>query len=227
MSPRKSDASKFSSVVDESDEGVYKALLKFCYKLGHENVNDANIMMSFDEIIGELLEELVKGLRHYPDLPYQQKLAVIRRMLDNRISELRYKYYVTHRKAHNNDLSYESDLSSEESHATEDKSKVIVSDHGADEPAPETWLMSIERVTDTRNKLSDMAKKVFDCVVYGGNRRLENILVIHLQRSATLKTAPTMKIKPWMVSDALLMDEKEVNSAFEEIKMAYRQVCSD
>lgn len=212
---------KFSNV-DVSDTGVYQALYKLVMKLANDNVNDENIMMSFDEIVGELLEELAKGLRHYRDLPFNNKLAVIRRMLDNRISELRYKYYVTHRKQHATDISIESQLDVDDENSSMDESVSIASD----QPTPEAWLLSIERVRDTRSLLSDTAKTVFDCVVYGENARLANVLVIHLQRSATANTVPLMKIKPWMVADALFMSEKEVNVAFHEIATAYKKVVS-
>ena len=101
MTARKNRQSKFSNIEsDQSDEGVYKALYKFVLKVCWEKGDPNNIMMDGDELFGELLEEIAKGLKHYADLPYNQKLAVIRSMLDNRVAELRYKYYVTHRKQH-------------------------------------------------------------------------------------------------------------------------------
>ena len=223
-----SDDVKFSNVTGESDEAIYERLIKFIMMLCNQNHNPNYPMMEYDEIFGELLEELAKGLKHYKDLPVNQKLAVIRRMLDNRISELRYKYYVTHRKQSINDVSYEQKLEEEDSHSSTNKeANSVAMDRITEEPMPESLMMSVDRVSETRKGLSPTAMSVFDCLVHGNNPRLENILAIHVKRASTRTMRAQMIIKPWMVADAMLLSEEEVNKAFIEIRTAYRKVCND
>ena len=79
-----------------SFEEVYEALERFVHHLALQKANGA-VLMDRDELTGELFEEMVKGYNHYGHLPKGQLLAVIRKMMDNRIAELTYKYYLTHR----------------------------------------------------------------------------------------------------------------------------------
>src|SRR3990167_8635608 len=85
---------KFSDSDDKLCSEVYDDLVKFVKWLASSNHDDSNIMMDYDEIVGELMLELVKGVAHYKHLERKKLLAVIKRMMDNRISELRYKYYL-------------------------------------------------------------------------------------------------------------------------------------
>ena len=57
---------KFSMVEDEQNQ-TYVRLVKFVYWLAGNNTNPDNVLMDFDEIVGELLLELAKGLKVYGD----------------------------------------------------------------------------------------------------------------------------------------------------------------
>ena len=98
-------------MTEEFEQEVYVELEKFVHFLASKNANPNNVMMEYDEIVSELMLEMVKGLRAYKDLPKGQLKAVIRRMMDNRVSELRYRFYVTHRVAENTSISIDLEVS--------------------------------------------------------------------------------------------------------------------
>jgi hypothetical protein len=226
---RKSTAIEFS-IVEEDDEKVLKALYRLIVKISYDAGDPNNIMMDADELFGELLEEVAKGLKAYKNLPHEQKLAVIRRMMDNRVSELRYRYYKTHRKQHNTDLSIEAhqfDGDDNDRYELEGDISVtdVLSHASADNPVD--LVASAERVEMTRILLSPKAKKVFDCLISTNNPRLSSLLYLQAMRSTAVGTAKNLAIKPHMIADALMMDVSEVSKCFNEIKTAYRRVCND
>jgi DNA-directed RNA polymerase specialized sigma24 family protein len=204
--------SKFSMVDEDRGEQTYVRLVKFAYWLAGNNQNQDSIMMSFDEIVGELLLELAKGLQHYEDLPDDELDAVIRRMMDNRISELKYKYYKTHRKYELEKVVLSWDECSEWENST---------GHGSD---TENITESKRRVQDTRNGLSPVSKEVFDALVFG-NDRLNNQLKLSNMRANTVYKNHKVRVRPHHVADALLISEKQVIDSYNEIREVYQEVC--
>ena len=121
--------------------------------LANLNVNDENIMMSVDDIISELNEEILKGLQYYKDKNYSDDdmVNILKRMCYNRISELRYRYYVTCRKNEKNSVSVDMEIEFEVE--TEDGN-------------PEELFASSMRVAETYNVLkSEYAKEIFRKVI--------------------------------------------------------------
>lgn len=210
--PQNLTQSKFSipSVENPDPDPVYAEMEKFVYHLAWQNDNPNNVMMEAEEIAAELLAELAKGMKAYNGLPLEERKAVIRRMLDNRMGELKYRFYGTHRKAAKLTVSLEADEA--------------VESLASDAPNPEQVLSSKERVEMTRSKLSKPAQAVFDAVVFG-DTRLTNVMLASLTRAFATYQNPTIKLRPWQVADALLMEEKVVVKAFAEIKRAYGEVC--
>ncbi len=174
--------------------------------------------------------ELAKGLKYYNNLPSEQLLAVLKRMMDNRISELRFRYYVSGRRVPIN-MTVSLDFGSDEerdgrgvvgfSNGSGGISHEIVSKEAS---TPEELVESMERVLEVRRQLSDLSQMVFDAVVFG-NSQLSDIMFLTAVRAAAVFKNKTIKIKPQNVADALLMDEHDVRRAFKEIQLVYAEVC--
>ena len=183
---------------------VIEDLMKFVCYLAHANENDRGsvIGMEFDDIFQELQEELVKGLNYYRDknLTDSQLKAVLRRILDNRIAELKYKYYVTHRKAVTVQVSIDVEI----------VSAVTSPVHN-----PEIVYESGERVLATRDKLSSLAREVFDAIVVLDNPEVTSMLSTNMDK----------KIRFRDIALVLGMTECNVKKAFLEIRNAYSEVC--
>lgn len=215
---------KFSSVEEE----VVCRLEKFVHYLAGKNVGP---QLEYDDLVGELMLELAKGLKAYPDLPVEQLMAVLRKMMDNRISELKYKFYLTSRK----DALYTISLSIEVG-ATDIKdvrpySKEVAEGHPVEEliqeqgSDPADIYESKERVMAVRSQLSPSAKRVFDAIVKG-NQQLAKLVWLSAIRSGYIFKSRAAKMRSWHVADALQMDEREVKRALKEIKTVYREVAN-
>lgn len=210
------ETSKFSipsADIEPADMEVYAELENFVYHLAWSSDSPGNVLMEAEEITGELLLELVKGVKNpvYRLFPKEERKAVIRRMLDNRLGELKYRFFGTHRKAAKLSISLEAEE--------------IAENVASSTPNPEQVMLSLERVGRTREKLSPVARQVFDTVVLGQNERLTQQLVMAVERAFNQFKNPTVRVKPWHVAEALMMDEATVVKAFTEIKKAYAEVC--
>jgi hypothetical protein len=195
-----------------NEEEVIAKLVKFIYWLAGHNANPDNVMMSFDEIVGELFVEIVKGLDKYGDLPEEELEAVLRKMMDNRISELKYKFYVTHRK-------FERSLTIAISDAENNPDEYIGSDH----TNPASVSASKERVRRTRDQLSPTAKEVFDMLIFGDDRLNMQLNVSNMRAKSVYKDFK-VKVRPFHIANALRISEAEVVDAYDEIREAYKTV---
>lgn len=183
------------------------SLEKLVRYLANLNVNNENIMMSYDDIVSELNEEIIKGLRYYSkrNLPDDDILNLLRRMCYNRIGELKYRYYVTGRKSEVNSLSLDLEIEVE-----------IYTDEGD----PEELFDSSSRVNNTYSVLrSEAAKRIFETIILGkefssgvpdpDNKRIYNHMsVVDIAAIAGLTT-------------------REAGAGIREIKNAYSKVVRD
>lgn len=174
---------------------------KFVYYLAHKNSSDV-IGMEFDDVVSELNEELIKGLAYYSpkNLPMEQMRALMRRMLDNRISELKYKYFVTYRKNYLNATSIETDILSTKLRARNDPVSIIESN---------------DRVFSVRSKLSGDAVTVFDYVILGDG-------LVDMKF-----TDCTKKLHYAQLAIVLGMSDRIVKMALVEIKETYSEVLDE
>jgi DNA-directed RNA polymerase specialized sigma24 family protein len=193
------------------------------------NIEDSDVMVDLQRYVGkmammnqvgpltqedvesELWIEIVKGLKHYADLADKEhKKAVLYRMVKNRLGELKYRYYITHRSAEN---------------VTEDLDAIgeSVMDDASN---PETIYSSMERVEAVKAKLSPSALSVLEAILYDRSENLAQVLIMAMTRASAIYAQPSVNLKPRHVADALRISEKEVQKAFAEIKKAYREVCN-
>lgn len=202
-------------------EEVYKAMEGFIKHLAHRFCND-DIMFEYDELCGDLNEELVKGMRYYAGKisDIEQLKAVLRRCLDNRIAELRHRHYGTHRVKARLNISIDIDFDVDVIDIPYIETLCV------DDANPEILVESYERVEKTRNLLSDVSRRVFDACIFGNNRLAIIAWLSALRRSA-VKPHAIAYLRPWMIVESLGISEPEVKKAFTEISNAYQEVCSD
>ena len=203
---------KFSDIegIPEEDAALYEELEGFVWYLAWKS-NEQNFLMEVEELAAELTAELVKGMKYYAKLHGMPKKIVLKRMLDFRVAELNHRFYGTHRKAAKRDINLD---------ARESQETVGV------ESNPEEILASMERVQMTHDRLSATAKRVFDAVILG-NPKLEEIMRISAMRANHVFVNPKPTMKCWQVAEGLSLPVKVVEQAFEEIKVAYKEVCND
>ena len=200
----------------DQDEFV-REMEKFAYWLASRNAGQP-VLLETDEIVGELMLEMAKGLQHYANLPMEQLKAVIRKMMDNRIAELRHREYGTHRALGIGALCLDYD--------PHDDSDIDAMMTHVDVPAPgsvEEIAESHERVRLVRDRLTPVAQEVFDAVIFG-NERLNAVTSMSAIRHGVRFSRGSLSLKPWHVADALFLPVKTVKTAFVEISEAYSLV---
>jgi hypothetical protein len=188
-----------------TEEMIMKDLEKFVFFLAHKNDDPDVIGMEFDDLVQELHLELVKGYKYYEDRNFKrgQFASVLRSILDNRIGELRHKYYGTYRKSFISQISLDVDIE-------------IVGKLTYHKENPVSICDSSDRVSMTRALLSDISKEIFDAVIIKDSEILVSMHEMNADR----------RLKYGKVAGVLGMSEKVIKSAFLEIRNAYMEVCS-
>lgn len=196
------------------DSALYKRLHGFVCYLAYHNQNPNNVMMAYDEIVSDLTEEMLKGLAYYSHLPPGQLEAAVKKVISNRLGELKYRHYKTHRQAQNSNLSLDAVVGDD----------ITIGESVSDDTSrPEAILDSRDRVINTRDRLSATAKEVFDAVIFG-DERLELEIRIGTMRSNSIFKEPKIYLKSWQIADALDLADQDVKDAFKEIRKAYVEV---
>lgn len=187
---------------------AFSKLEDFMHWLAWRNVDEDKALMNHDDIFGELQIEFVKSLNVYGDLPMEEFVKVTKRMFDNRISELKYKYYETYRgiPEHVESLS---DLFMTET--------FVVSDFDL-----EKYTQSRDFVATVRGELDGMALEVFDMVVFGDERLGELLKLAGARASCAYKSRGTIRIKTWHIADVLVADVSDVRDCINEIEGVIR-----
>lgn len=211
---------KFSMTDDE----IIEQLRGFITHLASIHQDEYVMDMQFDDLVGELMLELAKGLSYYRDKPSDQKLVLLRRMMDNRIGELRYRYYITSRQFGRLEFSleYAAPYQSGENQDADDLGETI-----PDVLDVEGIVDSKERVARVRDALSPKSKRVLDAVI-SGNKRLSVIMAASTFRSTSVfKTTSPVTLKAWHLADALFMSEKDVQASIIEIRRVYARIMEE
>lgn len=202
------------------DEKVVEAIWKFVHWLASRSAMPTVPLMDYDELVGELLEEVAKGLKAYQGKPMNELLAILRKMCDNRLYELRHKYLHTHRREAANAFGleiidpegYEGDTSVG---GLPDEQVIYTHD----------LVLSRLRVRETRRRLErGYVRDVFDAIVYGDQNLGEQVAMAGVRAATVFKSGGSVRIKPWHVAEALAIPEDIVRDAFKIIKEIYGHV---
>ena len=188
---------------------MYSELENFMHWLAWENVDDNNIMMNHDDIFGELQLEFVKSLQHYSDLPKKQFINVTKRMFDNRISELKYKHYRTHRRLAGNMMSIDDEF---------------IEDLLPDMFDLEAYVEIKDFVECIREQLSGLDLDIFDILYYGDERLTELLKLAGMRSSYAYSGRGTIRRKAWHIADILVISITKVKTSLSHIEFVVRSV---
>ena len=201
-----------------SIEVIYQELIGFVYHMAKRFCSDD--YMNFEDIVGELNLELVKGYQYYSGkiLDLEQFKAVLRQMIAFRIGELRHKQFGTHRIKARMNISIELDIIGDDD--GRDLSDIIPDRYCGQ---PEDLCQSSELVEAVKCRISPIAQRVMDAVC-SGNGNLAMLVFLSTVRACSGKPGAHSKIKPWMLAEVLSVSEPEVRKAFTEIRNALESV---
>ena len=188
---------------------LYSELEDFMHWIAWKNVDDNNVMMNHDDIFGELQIEFVKSLKHYGHLPKKQFINVTKRMIDNRIAELRYKYYKTHRGLAANMLSIDDDF---------------IEDLLPDIFDLEAYVELEDFVEDIRDRMRGLDLEIFDILYYGDERMTELLKLVGMRSSYVYSGRGTIRRKAWHIADILAISISEVKASISHIEVVVRSV---
>lgn len=205
------------------DEKIVEAVWKFVHWLASRSAIPTVPLMDYDELVGELLEEVAKGIKAYPGKPLEELLAILRKMCDNRLYELRHKYLHTHRREAANAFGLEiidPDQSMGKTTVGKLPDEQVIYTHDL--------VLSGLRVCETRRRLErGYVRDVFDAIVYGDHNLGEQVSLSGARAAAVFKSGGSVRIKPWHVAEALALPEDVVKEAFKIIKEIYGHVRSE
>jgi|WetSurMetagenome_2_1015567.scaffolds.fasta_scaffold114399_2 hypothetical protein len=190
-----------------TEETVMEDMKLYVCNISHSKCSET-IGMEFDDLVSELNIEIIKGVRYYATkkLNFGQIKSILRRMIDNRVNELLTRHYYTYRKAYENSMSIDLNV---EIRVTGTIAGMSISELGN----PIREVESKDRVEMTRSRLSEQAKLLFDAIVYN-DTFLITLQMLNLDK----------KFRYNKVAAALGIPEREVKSAFVEIRNAYAEV---
>jgi hypothetical protein len=204
-------------------------LAQFVWWLTWNNCNEDHPCMNSQDLHSELQLELIKGIQCYPWLPEEQLMAVLKRMLDNRVAELIHRFYGTHRKVEKLTISLEIDMDCREEIYEGFANKMSHDEYYSNgtTPTPEELYASKERVERTKARLQPMARRVLDYILNDENDKLDMILRLSMLRAESKFSSPHTNIKPRHVAEAMLLPEKVIKQSFKEISVAYMEVIQE
>lgn len=205
-------------------EQVISTLDGLIHWLAYTNADDNTGLMDADELVSELYEEIAKGIKHYSHLPEAELLRVLKRMMDHRISELKYKYYMTHRgEVSGGKLGYLVDDPFADEGETEGSIyNVCVMPSTKPDDNPELMLQGKQFLASFCEGLSDTAKAIVDSIVNGNRLVTLYVSMSGLRASYVYENGGTITIQPWHVARALDLDVAEAEAGFQEIQEALR-----
>lgn len=197
---------------------VVKGIEKFVWWLAHRSASGV-WLMDAEEIAGELFLEIAKGLQMYSDRGDEELLAILRKMCDNRIFELKAMHYGTHRR-----LKVTMEISLEAiDEPDEDDFAAYPKDMIGDDTSASLYDSHL-RVLQTRAALSEEAVVVFDAICFDNQRMADQIKLTGMRASHIYKGGGSVRVKPYHIAEALGMPESTVRKAWREIRDQYRKV---
>ena len=199
-------------------ETVYEKLVKFVHYMARRYSSDD--MMEYDDVVGDLMEEMVKGYNYYSGkiTDLDQMMAVIRQMIAFRIGELRHRQFGTHRIHARMNISIELELIGDDGDS--DLTETIPDVYAENS---ECLCESAELVEEVKRRISPIAQQVMD-VVCSGDKKLTALIFVATVRACGSKPNSHSKIKPWQVAEVLNIPEREARKAFCEIRKALQEV---
>ena len=200
-------------------DNIYKKLNKLIHYLAYSySISTSEILMEYDEIVGELYIELWKGYKYYTakELEGNKLVAVLNVMLNNRIKELQYRYFVTHRKYAQTNLSLDFTFDDVDNNEYQPVICNTLIDNVPQNPLDK--LLADEKLECCREMLDDNVRDVFDAVVYGHEQLALLVWLSGLRAKKNFRNPGTVKMKPRHVAAALHISVKEAKKSLSIIR---------
>lgn len=193
----------------KSVEDLYARLERYIRWLASVKATD-HVLLRQDELAGYLYEELVHGWLYYSKngLSAGELLAVIRKMLDNRVSELMYRFYKTHRCAE----SSIADLDDVDNVST-----------GC---SLEGLMDSKDRCSRFYESLTEAERHIVDALLNFDDRVRQQIILKAYRRSFVFQSC-TVKVDYRVMADALHMEKGYARHLWKSICEKWRDSLDD
>jgi hypothetical protein len=215
----------FGLVYDELNDLVHYLAIRY-------SDGNSEVLMEKDEIVGELYTEVWKGCLYYHKkaMKLEAFLALLKVMLTNRIAELRYRYFKTHRKASQFNISIDVYINSEyieydnswnEERLNCSPVQDLITTVGID---PADIMESEDFIYNVRQLLDSTAQEVFDALVYGNELLTMHVWLSAVRANNVYKSSGSAKIKPYHIASALCKTEVEVKVALKQISKTVHEV---
>lgn len=191
---------------------LYDELLPFAKFLARK-FQSGDILVSQEDVVGELLVEFVKAYNRYQDKGYVDIIKISKTMMNYRVSELRYRYYVTSRKNSITDYSLDLDEVGEDIPQLHETV--------ADDTLPlECQYEGIQFWNDLLEAVSSTTRDILNLIMVP-NARLVMLLKTSEMRAEYVNKngCKNVSIKPKHIADALFIDE-------EQVMLSYKEACN-
>lgn len=225
-------------------DDLYQQFYRYIHWLAHclNKDHKLHILLSDDDLAGDLFEELVKGWRHYGDkLPTDQLLRVIRKMLDNRIGELIYKYHVTYRRHDAKAISYDVLMEALDGqiwenprelaeHWRDKRVAIAMFRQSAEQSRFTTSNSYMENLDDSArrtdqflNSLTLEEYRIVEAILTNDKRVGQQIKLRGIRKKFVYQNGGTIRINADLIADALHVDRPAVRRLWRSIKKKWRE----
>lgn len=219
---------------EKTFDELFAELVNFIHWLAIKQQNSQTVMMDKDELIGELYVEFVVGVQRYGNKPKNECMAILRRMFDNRIAELKAKYHYTHRAA---ELDLNTiPLQQLDRDAPDNIDEIVTNVNVEYYQSVTEDHASLEEIVEVEStiramylRLSENASRVFQVLMGDSDNPmiLSHLLLSSMRANAVYDNGGTIRLRTWQIADALFMLPSDVQEAMEEIKQVYNEVTND
>lgn len=185
-------------------EELHARLDKFIKWLAYRRAS-GHILMQADELEGYMYEELVHGWQYYGKrgLSTGALLAVVRRMLDNRIGELVHRFYKTHRSVEATMMNLDDCVSM------------------ADGVSMEERVRSSEKFDKFWNMLDEQEQDIVAALLNFDNRVRQQVILRGYRRSYVFASC-VVRIDSSLIADALHYSRTDARHLWSSIRRKWR-----
>ena len=197
--------------VDETQLKLYEELLPYAKFLASK-FQAGDVLVSQEDVVGELLLEFVKMCDYYKDKDYISLVKLIKRAMANRVSELRYRYYLTSRANAKNNVELDNEYNADDGSSLE--LHEVIPDG---QESLEIQMNNLEFWNSILENISGTTREIVEVLLNPSDRLMNIIHVVEMRASYVNKNGCThISIKPRHIADALCIKEEDVWNGYKE-----------
>lgn len=210
-------------------EALYDKLKGYVRWLASKRSSPSNVLMSAQELEGELNAEIVFGFMYYQGRVggMDEMVKVVKRMLHNRVGELVHRFYGTHRSAEKGMRSLEESggtMSDIFSHG--DDVDLLADTIPEPQPGPLDQTIANESLAEFWGMLDDDERRMVSAVIYPDRRMRAQIRLRSWRRSHVFQRC-TVTLDCALVAEALHMDIDYAKVIWRSIRQKWRESHND